>query len=63
MAIFKTVRVAIMRNSTGGLLDRQYCRKVTGKYGTHWCLPLAWTTQEMEVGDTITIEEHDEEIE
>lgn len=61
MAQFKTIQEAVLRNSTGGELDRVELRM----HGGEWIMPtdvIRWWVN-LCVGDTITIEERETEIE
>jgi hypothetical protein len=62
MSQFRTIIEAVLRNSAGGELDRIELRRNPRSDGS-MCLPVSWATQELEVGDTITIEEREEEVE
>jgi len=61
MSEFRTIREAVLRNSLGCELDRISLRKSPAGFG-HDCLPALWSTIELELGDTITIEERETEI-
>lgn len=62
MAEFRTVTEAVLRNSVGGVLERTALRNNPRNDGSR-CLPQSWATMELEVGDTLTVEEREEEIE
>lgn len=65
MSKFKTITEAVLRNSAGGELDRTELQQkiIRGQPEWHWSSTIQQWWKDIQVGDTITIEERETEVE